>query len=333
MLGAYSALELKRAGHTVTAVGRRMSDNGFFAQNGCRYIGGIVLESADTYKVLPTDIDAIVHMAGTMPAHADSSSMPYVQSIVVGIVRLLEWMRLETSCRRVVFNTTPSDIIHHFAEGKPVDDDASRSFPRDGGDHAVYAICKSAAVDILEHYRIAYGFRPCVFRHMMVYGWHPDAGYALNGYHGILPYRQVIRNCIAGKPIEIWGDPTRLREILYIDDFAAAVRRAAESDVCGMFNLPGDKPYTVDEQIRDCVSVFSPLGEKTPIAYRPDKPSGPTSCLSGEKAKRLLKWQPLCSWKEACRRMKREMAENRFRLLWGEADTADIIPRNQTVYP
>lgn len=63
-------------------------------------------------------------------------------------------------------------------------------FQKNGNDHAVYAICKRAACDILEHCQIADGFEPCVFRHFMVYGWHPDAWYYLDGekkcYHGVI---------------------------------------------------------------------------------------------------------------------------------------------------
>ena len=89
MLGGYSAIALHNAGNEVIACGRRESDNGFFAKNGCSYIGGVSLEHADCYSRLPTNVDAVVNMAGTMPAHADTNAMPYVQSIVVGIVNLL----------------------------------------------------------------------------------------------------------------------------------------------------------------------------------------------------------------------------------------------------
>ena len=119
MLGGYSAIALHKAGHDVVACGRRESDNGFFATQGCRYVGGVTLEDSTSFGKLPKDIDAVVHMAGTMPAHADSSPMPYVQSIVVGMVNLLEWMRAG-GCRRIVFNTTPSDVCACFGEAVPV---------------------------------------------------------------------------------------------------------------------------------------------------------------------------------------------------------------------
>ena len=324
MLGGYSAIALREAGHDVVACGRRQSDNGFFATCGCQYVGRVTLEDPRSFEKLPKDVDAVVHMAGTMPAHADASPMPYVQSIVVGMVNLLEWMR-SGACRRIVFNTTPSDVCAFFGESVPVLDDAPRSFPKDGGDHAVYAICKNTAVDILEHYKIAHGFKPIVFRHLTVYGWHPNAEYYVNGVKKILPWRQIMRKCIAGEPVEVWGDPSRKKELLYIDDFTEAIRMAIESDVCGIFNLPGDRPYTLDEQIQGLIDAFSPLGHMHEKVYFPNKPSTPQNLLSGEKTCRLLGWRAQVSWPNACRLMRREIVENEFEPIWGASVGAEKL--------
>lgn len=324
MLGGYSAIALHNAGHEVIACGRRESDNGFFAKNGCSYIGGVSLEHADCYSRLPTNVDAVVNMAGTMPAHADTNAMPYVQSIVVGIVNLLEWMR-KSECRRIVFNTTPSDVGAYFGKAIPVPDDAPRSFPKDGGDHAVYAICKNAAVDILEHYRIAYGFKPIVFRHLTVYGWSPNANYCVNGVRKCLPWRQIMRKCIANEIVEVWGDPSRKKELLYIDDFTDAICRAVESDVCGLFNLPGDRPYTLDEQVQGLLDVFTPALRPQKKVYCPEMPSTPQNLLAGEKVFKYLGWKAKTNWVEACKRIRHSMISSDFNLLWGEIEKEDII--------
>ncbi len=256
MLGAYSALALKSAGYRVSAVSRRLSDNGFFAANDIPYTGGWDLADPATFDRLPTGIDAVVHMAGFMPAHGDASVLPYVKSIVEGTANVCEWMRTRTQCRRIVFNTTPADVAAHRGGSAPIPDNAPRSWPRDGGDHAPYAVCKIAATDLLGVYQIACGFRPVVFRHMTVFGWHPDASFNVNGRSTVSPWRQVLRRCIAGHPIEIWGNPKRRSELLYIDDFTAAVRAAIESDAIGLFNLPGPRPYTLEEEFSALQNVF-----------------------------------------------------------------------------
>lgn len=326
-LGCYSALALKSAGHDVVAVGRRESDGGFFSDYGICYIGGVTLETDVCFKSFPKDVEAVVNMAGTMPAHASMTPMPYVKSIVEGTVNIAEWMR-QTKARRIIFNTTPSDVCESFGRPIPIMDDSPRSFPKDGGDHAVYTICKSAAVDILEHYRIAYGFKPCVFRHMTVYGWHPDANYFVNGVQKVLPWRQIMRKCIAGEDVEVWGNPALKKELLYVDDFASAVVKAVESNVCGLFNLSGCEHYTLEDQILGMIDVFSPKDRPSRKIYRPDMPSTPQNILSGEKTKRVLGWVAKIPWIDACGRMRAEMIHNRFEKLWGPISAAEKILSN-----
>lgn len=322
-LGCYSALALKDSGYDVIAVGRRPSDGGFFATKNIKFIGGFDISRIESFDLLPNDyFDAVVNMAGTMPAHADMNMMPYVQSIVVGTVNLCNWMK-GNGTKRIVFNTTPSDVVDYWDSTVPIDDDAIRSFPKNGNDHAVYAICKRAATDILEHMRIAEGFEPCVFRHFMVYGWHPDAYYFLNGEKKMLPWRYMIRRCISGDGIDVYGDPTRLKELLYIKDFAAAVVKAASTHVCGIFNLPGYKPYSLDEMVDGIMNTFASDDAKK--TYKPEMPDTPQILLSGKKSAELLGWKPCWTWQAACDDMKTELLTNPMEMMWGKNDDEDCI--------
>lgn len=315
-LGAYSSLYLKECGYSVIAVGHRGSDNGFFSSNGMNYIGGFSLENLDDYKKLPKNIDAVVHLAGTMPAHADANPMPYIQSIIVGMVNLCEWVK-ETQCKRIIFNTTPSDICAFFGTANPVKEDVPRSFPKDGGDHAIYAIAKNAAVDILEHYKYSDGISSCIFRHLTVYGYHPNPYYHLNGVKKMLPWRYIIDRAIKGLPIEIWGDPNRKKELLYIKDFANAINCALKSGAEGIFNLSGLRPYTLDEQIESIIEVFNPKGVSSDKIYLPNKPNTPQNLLDSTKTFREMLWMPKYSWVDACKDIQNEMRTEPFAMLWG----------------
>lgn len=322
-LGCYSALALKESGYDVVAVGRRTSDGGFFASKGIIFIGGFDIAEEKSFELLPDNyFDVVVNMAGTMPAHADMNMMPYVRSIVVGTVNLCNWMK-QNGSKRIVFNTTPSDVIDYWGATDPIDDDAIRSFPKNGNDHAVYAICKRAATDILEHMKIADGFEPCVFRHFMVYGWHPDAYYYLNGEKKILPWRFMIRRCINGQNIDVYGDTSRLKELLYIKDFAAAVVRAADTHICGLFNLPGYKPYSLDEMVDGIIHTFAT--KKVKKIHRPDMPDTPQILLSGKKSAKILAWKPQWTWEAACKDMRQELVSNPIGLMWGTVEEEDRI--------
>lgn len=322
-LGCYSALALKENGFNVIAVGRRTSDGGFFATKGIDFIGGVTIENKETFNLLPQlGIDVVVNMAGTMPAHANRDMMPYVQSIVVGTVNIAEWMR-HVNCKRIIFNTTPSDTAEYWGSTRPIDDDAIRSFPKNGNDHAVYAICKRAATDILEHLYICGEIQPCVFRHFMVYGWHPDSTYFLEGQQRMLPWRSMVRKCIQGERLEVYGDVSRKKELLYIKDFARAVVTAANNDACGIFNLPGYRPYSLDEMVNGIIAAFS--NGRVDKVYRPDMPDTPQILLAHEKSKTVLGWEPVWTWEDACLDMKKECIENPIEQMWGKNDPLDTI--------
>lgn len=314
-IGSNVSVFLKDRGFEVVAVGHRLSDNGFFASKNIRYIGGFSIERREDYSKLPIDIDALINLAGTMPAHADASPMPYIQSIVVGTVNICEWMRTMTTCRRIIFNTTPSDVIAFLNQPTPVPDYAVRSFPKDGGDHAVYAIAKNAAVDILEHYRIAYGFKPIVFRHDTVYSWCESPFYNIDGQKKKLPWRIIVENAVEGKPIEVWGNPETRKCLLYVKDFCSAIECALRCDRTGIYNLSGVRFYSMEEQVQGIIDVFGSKDSPSEKTYCPEKPSTPMHLYADEKAKIELRWKPSWDWWRACEDMKKVMKEKPFHLL------------------
>ena len=48
-LGCYSALALKENGYDVIAVGRRISDGGFFASRDIKFIGGFDISKSESF--------------------------------------------------------------------------------------------------------------------------------------------------------------------------------------------------------------------------------------------------------------------------------------------
>lgn len=85
----------------------------------------------------------------------------------------------------------------------------------------------------------------------------------------------VIRHllaCVAeGRTFQLWGDGLQLRDYLYLDDFADAVRRLATTnrDVCGTFNL-GSGAGT---SLRDLVALVEEVaGRRVGIDQRPARP-------------------------------------------------------------
>ena len=133
----------------------------------------------------------------------------------------------------------------------------------------------------------------------------------------------MVRKCIQGENLEVYGDVTRKKELLYIKDFARAVVIAANNDACGIFNLPGYEPYSLDSMVDGIMNAFA--DGRTEKHYRPDMPDTPQILLAHEKSKNVLGWEPVWTWEKACMDMRKECIENPMELLWGKNDELDQI--------
>lgn len=84
----------------------------------------------------------------------------------------------------------------------------------------------------------------------------------------MLPWRSMIRKCFQGENLEVYVDVTGKKEFLYIKNFARAVVTAANNDACGIFNLPGYEPYSLDSMVDGLMHAFA--DGSTQKFYRPD---------------------------------------------------------------
>ena len=146
-VGAYVSVFLRHQGYEVVAVGRRKSDNGFFSDYGIPYYS-VDLRDPGAFRALPKDVDVVLHFAGAMPARMSNyNPYEYIDSIIVGTLNVLEYMR-SIHCRKIVFTQSIADVIYKFGTLDPIDDDTERRFPL-ATDHSVYSISKNSAVNLI----------------------------------------------------------------------------------------------------------------------------------------------------------------------------------------
>ena len=101
-LGAHISIFLKERGYRVYAVGRRKNADSFFAKYDIPYISMDISDS-NGFKDLPTDIYAILHFAGALPAGMKGyDASLYISSIIQGTLNVLEYARL-INVDRIVF--------------------------------------------------------------------------------------------------------------------------------------------------------------------------------------------------------------------------------------
>ena len=323
-VGAYTTIYLAKLGYEVIAVGHRKSDNGFFADYGIPYYSVDIIDSQN-FSVLPEkDVDTVIHFAGAMPAHmCNYNPYRYVDSIITGTLNVLNYMQ-KCGADKIIFSQSISDILYKFGSTTPISPYTDKHFPLTG-DHSIYSICKNAAVDIIEHYSAQYGIKRYILRLPTIYLYHPNPYYYVNGSLRWMGYRKLIDNAIKGIPIEIWGNPKNIKEMVYIKDFTQLVWRCVNSDSKGgIYNAGCGHCVTFEEQVDIIRNLFS-CGKVSDIIYKPDQPSSPQFVLDIENAKTELGYDPVYDCKSLYADFKKEMDSEPFAKLWGRKEDYKLL--------
>lgn len=318
-LGAYSAVALKNAGYDVIAAGKRKSDNGFYESLGIPYFSVDIINKSDFACLKGKSIDIVANFAGQLPSRDIYNPQLLIRSITEATMNILEFMR-EESINKIIFPTTPYDLFHLHETGEPMPSDARRSYPKTG-DHSVYTIAKNAAVDLIEHYHHQYGVSRFIFRFFTIYQYHPNAYHFADAKMRKMPYRLLMDKAARGEPITIYGNPERVKELVYIKDFVQAVVKAADSNLAGGFyNIAAKERVTLDQMIHGIVEVFSQEDKKSTISYDNSKPDTLQSMLDMSKTQNELGYQPQYSYIDMLKDFKKEMVEEPFARLWNTGD-------------
>ena len=331
-LGTHIAIHLQKLGYNVIAVGRRVSDNGFFQEHGIKYIPLNICDKG-SFSLLPQkDVYAVLHFAGALPASMKGYNAElYITSIIQGTLNVLEYSRM-ACIDRIVFPQSLFDVSYLFGSKTPISPDSERRAPLNG-DHSVYVISKNAAVDLIEHYHAMFGIKRFILRLSRVYMYDPNPYTYTNGEKVMISDRYLIYRAIKGEPLEIWGDPDRLLETCCIKDFLQIVEKSliAKHDG-GLYNI-GSGGSTLDERLRGIAKVFNPPGKQSKIIYCPHKKNSQQFILDIEKTKLELGYKPQFSWTDYLIDFKKEMETQPFAKLWGKEsdffDLSKLIPDSE----
>lgn len=318
-VGCYTALILKQHGWMVHAVGRRPSDNGFFARHGITYTSADICRK-ESFDSLPRSADAVIHLAGAMPARMKGyTPHDYISSILGGTLNVLEYMNA-IGCKKIVFSHSIADILYKFGTLNPIPADSEMRFPANS-DHSVYSICKNAAVNLIEHYHERYGISRFILRLPTIYVYQPSPFYYVDGIKRWIGYRYIIEQARKGAPLEIWGNPESTKEVVYIKDLVQLIEKCLEADCSGgIYNAGMGEPLSIREQITTIAEVFAPPSGQSPISYCPEKPSSPQFVLDISKAQKELGYHPQYNFRKWLVEFKRDMETNPCRELWGDPE-------------
>jgi len=320
-VGAYAALQLKDDGFDVIAVGARKSDHGFFASHGIPYFS-VDITQASAFQVLPqSGIFGVVQLAGMLPARMEGyEPQRYLDINVTGMLHILEYAAT-VGARRVLYSQSISDVYPLVGTAVPIPEDTPSAFPLDN-DHSVYAISKNAAADLLRHYSARYGFAHYILRFPNIYLYHPNPYYYVDGIRRMEGYRSMIYKALRSQPIEVWGNPSRVRDMVYVKDCTQLISLCmrVQNAPSGVYNVGTGVGTTLEDQIKGIIEVFSPKDNPSPILYAPEKPDAPQYIFDITKGRTLLGYRPQYTYLDYLRDFKAEMQAQRFAALWGKED-------------
>jgi GDP-D-mannose 3', 5'-epimerase len=165
------------------------------------------------------------------------------------------------------------------------EEDAYPAMPEDG-----YGWEKLFSERMCRHFREDFGVQTRVARFHNVYG--PYGTY--DGGREKVPAaicRKIIHAKLTGRhEIEVWGDGTRTRSFMYIDDCLKGVQMIADSDILEPINLGSSELVTIN-QLVDIVEDIA--GIKVKRNYDLTKPQGVHGRNSdNSKIKQYLGWEP-----------------------------------------
>jgi UDP-glucose 4-epimerase len=317
-LGTYLVDELIESKCPAFAVGGRHVNHAYYEARGigCTAVNVITGEG---FEHLPTkNVGAVVQIAGAMPSRmVGYRPKVYLDVNITGTLNVLEYCR-KAGASVYLFAQSHSDVAAYWNTNKLIDADAPRAINYKG-DHAVYIISKNAAVDLIEHYHQDYRIRTVTLRLPTIYCFTPMRDMYVNGEKRPVGYLRMVDLAMRSEPIEVWGDPTVRKDIVYVKDFNQMVVRAmACENAQGMYNVGTGVGTSLEEQIRGIVHVFSPEHSPSKIISRPDKPSQNGYLYDINKAARDFSYVPKYDYLSALRDMKLEMQRHRFDHLEGQ---------------
>lgn len=251
----------------------------------------------------PHPVDVVIHLAAEVGGIGANRANPgrYFFANMAMALHLIEQARLNNLEKRDG-RFIQVGTICAYPKFTPVpfqEDDLWNGYPEET--NAPYGVAKKAAWQMLDAYKLQYGFKSAYVLPVNLYG--PHDNFDLHSSH-VIP--ALIRKCVEAqkanaKEIVCWGTGAASREFLYVDDAAEGIIRAAEvMTEPDPINLGAGFEITIKNLVELIVKL---TGFKGGITWDSTKPDGqPRRCLSTEKASRLLNWKAQVSFEEGLKK-------------------------------
>lgn len=295
----------------IIAVGRKKTD--YFSKHGINYHQIDICKPSDFYQLPTSEVFAVIHTAAKLPTHKPiNHPLDFINVNITGTLNILEYCR-KVSADRVIYTQTMSNIANVLGKVPSIKPDIPRDFPFKG-DHVMYVLSKNTAEDLVEFYHQEYGIKMIVLKIPTIYQYRENRYWYVNGNKKLRTFHHFIDLAIKGEPIEMWGDPSSYKDLVYVKDYCQLIYKATfvQGIEKGNYNVGTGVPVRLDTLLREIVNVFSDANKPSEIIPKPDKPNTASYIIDIGNAKTDLGYEPQYDLVTMLQDIKTEMTKNRF---------------------
>ena len=232
--------------------------------------------------------ELICHFAAQMDVRRSVADPIYdAQSNIIGMLNLME-NGLRYGVRKVIFASTGGAV---YGEGVPYPT-SEECIPRP---ISPYGISKLTGEHYLIYYNVSYGLNYVVLRYANVYGPRQDPF----GEAGVVAIfnQKILRD---EQPV-INGNGMQTRDYVYVDDVVDAVITSTYNDISDVFNVGTGVETSVNELFRHLIEITGKSHIKE-VYGQAKKGEQLRSCLSYDKIRKALDWEPRVPLREGLTR-------------------------------
>lgn len=297
--------------YELIAIGSRKTD--YFDSLGIKYYS-IDISDKNNFTQL-NDIPnpyAVIDLAGIMPARMKGyDPSRYIDVNITGTLNILNYC-IEKHIDRILFSQSFGDIKEYSEKNPVLHADLPSSFSLNN-DHSIYVMSKNFAVDMIKHYNLKYALKAFIFRLPTIYLWSDIDTFYVDGVIRKIGYRSIIDRATAGEDIEVWGNPSRKKDMIYVKDFCQMLYLALfVNKSFGHYNVGTGIGITLEDQIKGIIDVFCPEGKKSKMILRPDLPNAPQYIMDITPAVNDLGYSPKYDYISMLRDFKHHMDTGSF---------------------
>lgn len=277
-----------------------------------------ITKQKDFERLPSKNVSCVINLACLQPDNVSLAAFDPVNYIMVNTIGPLNILKycVANNIPKVLHTISHRSIRGLWRPDRVITEDDMRAIEYES-DFSIYSIAESATMDCIHYYRKKCRIRGIIFRLPSVFGYGPHLEGYKNGKYHKTGFQIFIENAIEGKPLEVWGDRNRGRDIVYVKDVVSAILLAiGNTSADGMYNISSGRLLTIDEEAKEIVKVFSSKSTPSPIIYRPEKTNSIEPCLYNiDKAKKEFGWSPKYSFEDMLIDYKSEMYSGRFKFL------------------